>query len=140
MKGFLILVGLVCMNSVFAQGMTDLKSGDLALSQAQARIVDVKKICEPNADGASCRAYGSVVKIKVTMNGCIDHLGGTFSHFTEVEGKGVLSFGAVNISNKASQVTRCVQAPSEIVTVGVPFEGEIELAAMNFKGANSEEQ
>ena len=140
MKFLLILVSLLSLNDAFAQGLTDLKNGDTSLSQAHAQIIEVKKVCEPNEYGASCRAYGSSVKIKVTMIGCIDHLGGTFSNFTEVDGKGVLSFGAINIANKNSEVTRCVQAPSEIVTVSVPFEGQIELVQMNFKGANLAEQ
>lgn len=140
MKSLFILVSLVCMNAAFAQGITDLKSGDVHLSQAFAQIIDVKKICEPNEYGAMCRVYGSVVKIKVTMSGCIDRLGGTFSSFTEVNGKGILSFGAINIANKASQVTRCVQAPSEIVSVSVPFEGEIQLMHTAFQGANLSEQ
>jgi len=119
MKFLLILVSLLSLNDAFAQGLTDLKNGDTSLSQAHAQIIEVKKVCEPNEYGASCRAYGSSVKIKVTMIGCIDHLGGTFSN---------------------SEVTRCVQAPSEIVTVSVPFEGQIELVQMNFKGANLAEQ
>lgn len=134
MKALFTLVCLLGLSSAFAQYTTDLNSGDLSLSQASAEIVKTSLICPVTEGGIRCMAYGSNVSVKITMNGCVDRLGGYFSKFEEVNGKGVLHFGAINIFNKTSMLARCIKMPSEIVTVSVPFEGEIELVEMPFTG------
>lgn len=134
MKAFFALVCLLSLNSAFAQFTTELTKGDLNISQAQAQILSVSPICPASPDGTRCMAYGSTVQVKITMDGCMDRLGGYFSKFEEVNGKGVLHFGAMNIFNKTSMVVRCVQIPSETISVDIPFEGEVDLVEMPFTG------
>lgn len=134
MKIIFALVCLLGLSSAFAQFSTPLNSGDLSLSQAHAEIEKIAKICPVTEDGMSCMAYGSVVSVKITLNGCVDRLGGYFSRFEEVNGKGVLHFGAINIFNKQSMLARCVKIPTQTVTLSVPFEGEIELVETPFFG------
>jgi hypothetical protein len=130
MKAILTLLALIFVQQVAASEVTDLRNGDLSLSQASAEIISVRPICPANPGGRRCMAYGSVVSIKVTLNGCLDHMGGYFSRF---EGS-TLYFGAINIFNKASMTARCVRIPTETVTINVPYEGSIELVDMDFTG------
>lgn len=134
MKTIFILMLLCSMSQAFADGVTELQNGDLSLSQASAKITNVREICPANPGGIRCMAVGSVVTVKVTLNGCLDRFGGHFSKLEVIGGKGYLFFSSVNIFNKASMVTRCVQAPTKIVQIHVPFEGEIELVNMEYMG------
>lgn len=135
MKTFLVLLALVCMQqTAFADGVTALKKDDLSISQADAKIVSVKKICPASPGGISCMAFGSRVIVKVTLNGCLDRFGGYFSRFETINGKGYLFFSAINIFNKASTVARCVRAPSQNVEIHVPYEGQIELVELEYMG------
>ncbi|MBA2405727.1 MAG: hypothetical protein H0V66_13200 [Bdellovibrionales bacterium] len=134
MKMFLALLTLVTLQTAFAQEYTKLKDGDMNLSGAEAKITSVKPVCPRVPGQVSCMAYGSIVKIKVSLNGCLDTLGGHFSSFKIVNGKGVLAFGAINIANESSRVAMCYALPVEIVTIHVPFEGKVELEKMEFRG------
>lgn len=134
MKALLTLLALVFVQQVSAQEMTKLEKGDMALSQASAKITSVREICPKIPGRVSCMAIGSVITVKVGLNGCLDRLGGYFSKFEMIDGKGVLYFGAINIFNKASMAAFCVKQPTQNVTVHVPFEGEIELVNMDFTG------
>lgn len=138
MKALLLTISLFSFTA-FAQHSTDLKAGDLALSQAHAEIAKISPICpaDPNG-GPTCMAYGSVITVKVTLNGCVDRLGGYFSQFETVNGKAVLKFGAVNIFNKTSMVARCVKIPTHFVKVSIPYEGPVELVELPFTGTKQE--
>jgi hypothetical protein len=137
MKMFLTLIALVSLQTAFAQEVTELKRGDLSLSGASAKITSVKPLCPSVPGQVSCAAVGSMVKVKVSLGGCLDTLGGYFSSFKIVNGKGVLSFGAINIANEGSRVARCYTAPIAIVTIYVPFEGKtVVLEQMDFRGNN----
>lgn len=140
MKAFLLIVSLLSFTSAFAQNSTDIKNGDLSLSQAASvEIANITPICpaDPNG-GPTCMAYGSVVTVKITLNGCVDRLGGYFSHFEMIEGRAVLSFGAVNIFNKTSMVARCVKIPTHYVKVNIPYEGAVQLVELPFTGTKQE--
>ena len=132
MKALLTVIALVFMQQVSAQDLTLLKKSDLSLSQAVAKISSVKAICPKLPSGFSCKAIGSQVTLKVSLNGCLDRLGGHFTSFEVIGGKGILSFGGVNIENKKSHTARCVAPPTELVRVSVPYSGEIELVNLNY--------
>lgn len=134
MKFLIAFTALFSMSLAFADGVTSLKNGDLNLSQASSKITNVREICPANPGGIRCMAVGSVVTVKVTMNGCLDRFGGYFSKFEVIDNKGYLFLGTTNIFNKASMVARCVQAPFEIIQLHVPFEGEIELVNLEYMG------
>ncbi|MCM2351247.1 MAG: hypothetical protein NDI69_14595 [Bacteriovoracaceae bacterium] len=134
MRMFLFLMFLAFSNVAFTQDITSFEKGDLHFSKAHSELISVNQICPPRPDRISCRAFGSIAKVRVTLNACLDRFGGHFSRFEVIDGKGVLFFGAINIFNQSSTTARCVRAPTEIITINVPFEGEIELAPLNFRG------
>jgi len=134
MKTLFIAMSLLCLQTAFAQDVTELVNGDLGISQADASIVSVRDICPPNPGGMTCMAYGSIVEVKVALNGCMDTFGGYFSKFEVIDGKGVLNLSAINITNEKSQFTRCLTRPFKMIQISVPFEGEIELVKTEFTG------
>lgn len=138
MKAVLTLIAMICMHSAMASDVTVLQKGDMNLSQATGTITKVREICPAIPGRMRCMAYGSVVTVKIALNGCLDNLGGTFSKFEQIDGKGVLYFGAINIFNKASMTARCVAQPFKTVDLHVPFEGEIELVNMDFTGSSNQ--
>jgi hypothetical protein len=135
MKTFLTLLALVSFNA-FAQESTQLKDGDVSFSKAHAEIISVRLMCPKNPGGFSCMAIGSIIKVKVTLNGCLDTFGGYFSKFNVVNGKGVLSFGAINIANEDSMRVRCIAAPTKVVTITTSYQGKIQLESLEFRGNN----
>jgi hypothetical protein len=138
MKALITLLAMICMHSAMASDVTELKKGDMNLSQAFGTITNVREICPAIPGRMRCMAIGSVVTIKVNLHGCLDSLGGTFSKFEHIDGKGVIYFGALNIFNKASMTARCVAQPFKTVELHVPFEGEIELVNMDFTGTSNQ--
>jgi hypothetical protein len=134
MKAVLVLITFLYVQAVSAGGFTPLDKKDLSLSQAKGKISNVQEMCPHIPGRMSCMAYGSTVTVKVTLGGCLDRLGGHFSKFEVIDGHGVLYFGAINIANTASRTARCVAAPFEIVKIGVPYEGEIELVNIDYIG------
>lgn len=142
MKTLLSLLALLAAAQVHAN-TTFIKEGDLSLSPASSKIISVKPICPTTPNGVSCMAYGSRVKILVTMNGCLDKFGGHVFKLQEPhrlnpsEGA-TLNFTAFNISNEASLAALCVEAPTKIVEIFVPYEGRIDLLPMDYKTKKSE--
>lgn len=134
MKTLLALLTFVVSQSLYADRIAPIKKGDMSLSQAKGEIISVREICPKVPGRATCMAIGSIVEIEVSLQGCVDRLGGHFSKFEVVDGKGVLYFGAINIDNEVSRRAICVKAPTEMISVQVPFEGEIELVNLNYKG------
>ncbi len=134
MKTLLTLIAFVCMTSQAFSQVTNLEKGDMNLSKAEAKIVSIREICPRVPGRISCMAIGSVVTVEVTLNGCLDRLGGHFAKFDFSEGKGILHFGAINIFNKASMTARCVKIPTKRIDLHVPFEGDIELVEMDYTG------
>ncbi|HXH32086.1 MAG TPA: hypothetical protein VNJ01_14880 [Bacteriovoracaceae bacterium] len=132
MKLLLTLTVLLSSQLTFAQNFSPLTSGDLGLSAAKVDMLDVSQMCPRVPGQMSCMAFGSYVKVKVTLNGCKDRFGGFFSSFEEVNGKGVLSVAAININNKASLTTYCNRAPTKTVSVYVGYEGRIDLKEMSY--------
>ncbi len=137
MKTLFILMSALFLQTAQATDVTELKSGDLSLSPATAKITDVREMCPAVTGGIRCMAVGSIVSVKITLDGCMDNFGGYFSKFEVIENKGYLFIGSINIFNKASMVTRCVHAPTKIVQLHVPFEGEIELVKMEYMGGDN---
>ncbi len=129
----LLLLSLALSLPAFAGMSAKLQKGDLHLSAANMEIVSTEEICPaPTEPGqGSCMAYGTNVKIKITMTGCLDRLGGFFYDFKEEYGVGVIKLGAINIFNKASMTARCVRMPSKTVTLAIPYKGEIQLQSMD---------
>lgn len=138
MKALLTLVVMFCMHSAMASDITKLEKGDTHLSQATAKITKVRPICPAYNDRPRCMAVGSVVTVKVMLNGCLDNFGGYFSKSEFIDGKGVIYFGGINIFNKASMTARCVAQPFKLVELHVPFEGEIELVNMDYTGSSNQ--
>jgi hypothetical protein len=135
MKMFLTLIAFVSMTHAFAQAeYTAIKEGDISLSGVAGEIVSVKKICPRTGSGISCMAYGSTVKVKVTTGSCINTFGGYFSSFKVVDGKGVLSFGALVINNEAATRVRCYAISNKIIDIFIPFEGKVTLENMEYQG------
>lgn len=134
MKTFITFLTLFCLQSAFAQDYTELNSRDLGLSKATGEITSIGPICPQIPGRLSCMAYGSKVVVKVGLNGCLDRLGGFFSKFESVDGKGVLYFSAINIATKESSTVRCFQQASQTVTIYVPYMGDIELVNLNYTG------
>lgn len=130
------LITLFALFSVqaFAQTGTNLEKGDLGLSAAHGEITSVREICPRNPGRISCMAIGSIIKVKINLNGCLDRVGGYSSKLDVVDGKGVLYFSAINIDTKASQTALCIQQASKTVEIYTHFEGEIELVNLDFVG------
>ncbi|MFZ4715356.1 MAG: hypothetical protein ACOYL6_16655 [Bacteriovoracaceae bacterium] len=134
MKLFITLVTLIAVHNAFAMGFTPIEKNDLSITNAHAEIVSIQPLCPASPSGIKCMAYGSNVTIKVTLNGCVDRLGGYNFHFEDNHTEGVLYFGALNLRNKMSEITKCFEAPVKIISLVVPFEGKIELKALTFTG------
>lgn len=134
MKAMITLMAVLFVQSVSARGVTPIEKKDISLSQAKGKITNVSEICPRIPGRVSCMAVGSVVTVKVSLGGCLDRFGGYFSKFEEVNGRGVLYFGALNIFNEASRSARCVAAPFHTVKINVPYEGEIELVNLDYTG------
>ncbi len=117
-----------------AQEITAFGKGDVNFSMAHSNLVSVQQICPQIPGRINCQAFGSMAKIMVTMNGCLDKFGGYFSRFEVINGKGYLFFSAINIYNQESDDIRCLRAPTKLVSVSIPYEGEIELVPLEFKG------
>ena len=137
MKTLIIVLTFLFVQSAMANS-TVLKNGDKSLSQAQAELVSANVICPQIPGRGSCAAYGSVVTVKIKLNGCLDRLGGYFTNFEVIDGKGILSVAAINIFNKASMTARCVAMPFKIVKIDVGYEGDIEVVNSDFMGMNAE--
>lgn len=131
MKTFLAS-SLILASSLAAEDMTILKRGDRAVGAALGQIVDVAPICPARPGQMSCMAYGSVVTVRVALGGCLDSLGGHFHSFRVKNGKGILSFAAIQVANEASTRARCVSMPMAHVKLTVPFEGHIEIENLPF--------
>lgn len=140
MKTLLVILSVLISQSVSATGMVPIKKGDMNLSQAKGEIISIRQICPVVPGRATCMAIGSVIDVEVKLKGCMDRLGGHFTKFQVVDGKGVLYFGAVNINNEVSRRAMCVKAPAELISVQVPFEGEIELVNLNYIGTGLQRQ
>lgn len=134
MKLIFTLTILLSLQLSFAQEQTKINRGDVSISGTTAQITSVKPICPKVEGGMSCMAYGSIVKIRVNLAGCLDTFGGHFSSFKVEKNKGVLAFGAINIANKASLTALCYTIPTKIISITVPFEGDIKLENMDFRG------
>lgn len=121
--------------SSFATSFTPLTEGDTQLFKADAKVLSIMPICKHHPGEIACMAVGSKVEIEVTLNGCLDRMGGYFSSFKVINEKGYLNFAALNIANKASLGSYCaLLANTEIVTIYVPYEGKIEFVNSNFYG------
>ena len=133
----IIFALIFCLNIklAFSQDFTDLKAGDLSLSQATAELISAESICPQTPGGMACMAYGTKVTIKVTLNGCVDNFGGHFTNFEILNGRGIVYIGAINISNQASMTTRCVRMPTRKISVVIPFHGEVEVVNVNYSGS-----
>jgi hypothetical protein len=138
MKALFTLIAMICMHSAMANDITELKKGDTHLSQAIAKITNVREMCPSVPGRMRCMAVGSIVTVKVMLNGCLDNFGGYFSKTEMIDGKAVIYFGAINIFNKASMTARCVAQPFKLVELHVPFEGEFELVNMDFTGSSNQ--
>lgn len=134
MKTLLVIMTFFISQSLYADRIAPIKKGDLSLSQAKGEIVSVREICPAIPGRVTCAAIGSIVDIEISLQGCVDRLGGYFTNFKVIDGKGVIFLGAVNISNEVSRRAMCVKAPTEMIKVQVPFEGEIELVNLNYTG------
>lgn len=132
-----ILITFICIISIHfahAQDFTALNSGDLKISQATAKLISAESIC-PHSGRMACMANGTKLSVRVTLNGCLDNLGGYFTNFEIIDGRGILYFGAINLTNQASFTTRCIRMPTKKVTLVLPFSGEIELVNVNYNGS-----
>lgn len=134
MKTLLVLLTFLASQSLYADRIAPIKKGDLSLSQAKGEIVSIRELCPKLPGRIRCSAIGSIVDIEVSLQGCVDRLGGHFTKFQVIDGKGVIFLGAVNISNEVSRRAMCVKAPTEMISIQVPFEGEIELVNLNYIG------
>ena len=128
----LIAASLLVLSSAASAEMTRLNKGDRALGAAIGTIVDVAPICPSRPGQVSCMAYGSTVSVSVALGGCLDSLGGHFHSFRVKNGKGILSFAAIQVANEKSMVARCVRMPTAEVSITVPFEGHIEIENLPF--------
>jgi hypothetical protein len=137
MKKLLTLIVFITIAQAHAiHDMTKIERGDMGLHAADGKIIKVTPLCPTPAPGeVTCMAYGSKVKVKVKLNGCLDRFAGHFSRFEIINGKGILYFGALNMFNKASMAAFCHEMPSHTLTLSVPFEGQIELINMDFTGS-----
>lgn len=135
MKNLLILSSLLFAHASFGQGITKLQSGDIALTNAKAKITSVGPICGAKPGEMTCMAIGSVVTLRVQLNGCLDSFGGYFYEFAKQNGKTVLKFGAINISNKMSLAAYCSAMPVETVRVYTTEEiDHVVLKELNYVG------
>lgn len=136
MKNLLILAALLFAHGSFAQGFTKLEAGDYALSNANARVLSVGPICGGAPGEITCMAIGSVVTLRVQLQGCLDSFGGYFYEFAKQNRKTVLKFGAINVANKKSLAARCAAMPEETVRVYTSEEiDEVVLKQLNYVGA-----
>jgi hypothetical protein len=113
------------------QDGSSLKGSDKGVSLARGEIVSISDFC-PRVAGFTCQVNSSVVKVKVTLNGCLDRLAGFTYKFEMVGGRGYLYFSAINVINRGSETARCVAAPTKTVLVNIPRERDVELVNMEF--------
>jgi hypothetical protein len=136
MKFIFLIITLLSIQLASAQS-TLIQKNDTRLSQAKGKITAVSPICPKIPGRVTCMAYGSNVTLKVALNGCLDRLGGHFTKFEVINNTGVLFFSAINLTHKQSMMTRCVEAPFEMIKVSVPFEGEIELINLDYSAGTT---
>lgn len=134
MKSIVLLLTLLTITDVYASDIVYLDQGDKSLGRAHVEIVDQSPICPRTPGMVSCLAFGSRVQLKITLNGCVDRLGPVFHHLAVQKHKAILYVGAVNIHNEASEVTKCIAAPTEFKTITVPYEGRMIIKNMAFEG------
>ncbi len=136
MKLLSTLVILLSLQTAYAQNLTNINPGDVAINSASSKLISIKTLCPERRGVITCLAYGSVLEIRVKLNGCADTFGGYFSNFKIVNGEGVLSFGAMNIVNEQSEVALCRAFPTKTVTVVVPHQGKIQFEELSYTGKN----
>jgi hypothetical protein len=122
---FIIVIILFCMSSTI---LANSKNSEIIFQENDSSIVQVlsKIISQKNFNNKS------EIEIEITLPGCLDRMAGYSYSFKEINGKGILFFSALSISNKASLTTRCFVANQKFVKVLVPFDGDIELKQLNF--------
>lgn len=129
MKAMALSLTFLFMALSFAQAAdsTSIKSGDQSIVSTKAKILSFSQNSENLVPGTN-------VEIQVTFSGCLDRLAGYNYSFKEIDGKGIIFFNALSLSNKASVLTSCFVANHKRITIFVPFEGDIELKTLNFVG------
>lgn len=94
----------------------------LTFYQPSFEIVSAKPICPVTDGGIRCMAYGTKVKIKAQLRGCLDkaNLVKTQTRISE----GIISIYVVSVaeSNPKNDVVRCVKIPEVFQTVMVGTE------------------
>lgn len=127
-----IAFALITLSSLSFAGNAPIKQGDISISGAEATIVDVTPICPARPGHISCMAEGSFVTVSIKLGGCLDRLAGYHHSFRVKNGKGILTFAATKIFNRASMTARCIRMPTAEVRIGIPFEGQIEIENLEF--------
>ena len=82
-------------------------------------ITNVSPICPKIPGRISCMAIGTIVKMKATLNGCMDRLI-HFSNQVELSGdKAIIHISSVAVVDPRSASTRCVRMPEVTKTVSI---------------------
>jgi hypothetical protein len=129
--GMTAFILALTLTSALAQELK-LQEGDIGIGLAESKIIALRPICTRLPGEYSCLGVGSHVTVEMKLNGCFDRFGGHHSRFELQGNKGILHFQAFSISTQDSKDSECDQRPVEKVTLFVPFEGKLELRALEF--------
>lgn len=85
-------------------------------------IISVKPICPTTTGGIRCMAIGTIVKIKSTLNGCLDRVDFFNSQVLSNKGEAKIFITSVAKNDKKNAVVRCIKLPEDYKTISLPGE------------------
>lgn len=99
--------------------------------QPQYEIVSAELICPITSGGIRCMAYGSKIKIKSTLNGCLDKVA-FFESQTRIK-DGIVNIYVTGVGkyNPKNDVVRCVKIPEDFRTIYIGSENYKEINIIN---------
>jgi hypothetical protein len=134
MKKLMILIAmLVLASSAFASTWAP---GIKTYYQPKFEVVAVEPLCPSTIPGgAVCMAIGSRIKVKATLNGCLDKLRFFESQNRTLRGATELHIMAIAHDDPKNATVRCVKAPEVFKDIILPnhIYGEINLINMELE-------
>lgn len=86
------------------------------------KLVSYRPVCPSIDNGPRCAAYGSIVKIKAQLKGCLDKLAYIQTKSYLYDNKLYIEVDARGLSNPRSANVRCIKMPEVFEKVYVPYE------------------
>lgn len=96
-------------------------------------IVSAGPICPVQPSGYSCRAVGTMIKIKASLNGCLDKVAYFDKQIKVTDGVVTVFTSAVAKFNPKNDRVRCVKMPEDYQTIILPREDYVDFKLENLK-------